>query len=189
MTKPLLIGLTGYAGSGKDTVREILERHHEIDGLAFADPIRDMLSALFDTIGVDSGWMTDRGRKEVPIPEIGASYRTLAQQLGTEWGRAIDPDLWLKIAGAKAAMYQKYDSKGVVISDVRFPNEAAWIKAQGGVIWKIIRPGVEPVRAHASEDLIASLPYDYVIDNSGSIGRLKHAVGVALEYGVEVEHA
>jgi hypothetical protein len=189
MNKPLLIGLTGYAGSGKDTVREILEERHEIDGIAFADPIRDMLSALFDSIGVDNEWMTDRDRKEVPIPEIGASYRTLAQQLGTEWGRAINPDLWLKIAAAKIAMYTKHDSRGVVISDVRFPNEAAWVKAQGGVIWRIIRPGVEPVRAHASEDLIASLPYDYVIDNSDSIDRLKHAVGAALEYGVNVEHA
>lgn len=189
MTKPLLIGLTGYAGSGKDTVREILEHRHEIDGIAFADPIRDMLTALFDTIGVSPEWMTDRDRKEKPIPEIGASYRTLAQQLGTEWGRAIDPDLWLKIAGAKAAMYQRHDSRGVVISDVRFPNEAAWVKAQGGVIWKILRPGVEPVRAHASEDLIASLPYDYVIDNSGSIDQLQHAVAMALEYGVNVEYA
>lgn len=188
MTKPLLIGLTGYAGSGKDTVREILEHRHEIDGLAFADPIRDMLTALFDTCGVDTDWMTDRERKEKPIPEIGASYRTLAQQLGTEWGRAIDPDLWLKIAAAKIAMYRKYDSKGVVISDVRFPNEAAWIKAQGGVIWRIIRPGVEPVRAHASEDMIASLPYDYVIDNRSTIDNLIHATRAALKYGT-VEHA
>lgn len=183
MTKPLLIGLSGLAGSGKDTVREILEQRHEIDGLAFADPMRDMLSALLDTIGVDSNWMTDRDRKEAPIPELGVSYRTMAQQLGTEWGRAIDQDFWLKIAGAKIALYQKYDSKGVVISDVRFPNEAAWIKSAGGVIWKIIRPGIEPVRAHQSEAHINDLPYDYVIDNRGTIDELAHAVSMALSYG------
>lgn len=182
MTKPLLIGLTGVAGSGKDTVREILEERHEIDGLAFADPMRDMLSALLETIGVDSDWMTDRDRKEKPIPELGLSYRTMAQQLGTEWGRALDQDFWLKIAGAKIALYHRYSDKGVVISDVRFPNEAAWIKSEGGIIWKIIRPGVEPVRAHESEALINTLPYDYVIDNRGTIDELAHAVDMALDF-------
>lgn len=187
--KPLLIGLTGYAGSGKDTVREILESHHDLDGLAFADSIREMLAALFDSCGVKTEWMTDRELKEKEIPGLGASYRQLAQELGTAWGRNIHPDFWLKIAASKIAMYRDHGSLGVVISDCRFPNEAAWVKAQGGVIWRIIRPGVEPVRAHASEDLIASLPYDYVIDNSGSIDRLQHAVAMALEYGVKVEHA
>lgn len=185
MTKPLLIGLTGYAGSGKDTVREVLESKHGIDGLAFADPIRDMLTALFDTCGVDPEWMTKRELKEQDIPQIGASYRKLAQLLGTEWGRAIHSDFWLKIAAAKIAMYNEFDSLGSVISDVRFPNEAAWIKGNGGVIWKIIRPGVEPVRAHASEDLIAGLPYDYVIDNRGTIEDLPHAVAMALSYSRE----
>lgn len=184
MSRPFLIGLTGYAGSGKDTVREILVRNHEFDGIAFADPIRDMLGGLFDSCGVSETWMTERELKERDIPALGASYRKLAQTLGTEWGRSIHPEFWLKIAAAKIEMYRGYQCKGVVISDVRFPNEAEWVRAQGGVIWKILRPGVEPVRAHASEDLIASLPYDYVIDNSGSIEGLPHAVEAALEPGL-----
>lgn len=182
MTKPLLIGLTGYAGSGKDTVREILEGKHDLDGLAFADPIRDMLTALLESCGVKTEWMTERHLKEEPIPEIGASYRQMAQQLGTEWGRAINPDFWLKIAAAKIAMYRGFESPGIVISDCRFPNEAQWIKDQGGVIWHILRPGVDPVRAHASEALIKDLPYDYVIDNRGSIDDLIHATACALDY-------
>lgn len=189
MTKPLLIGLTGYAGSGKDTVREILEHRHDLDGLAFADPIRDMLTALFESCGVKTDWITDRSLKEEVIPEFGVSYRQMAQELGTAWGRGLHTDFWLRIAAAKIAMYSKYESPGVVISDVRFPNEAAWVKAQGGVIWRIIRPGVEPVRAHASEDLIASLPYDYVIDNRGTIDNLIHATDAAIVHGVNVEHA
>lgn len=182
MTKPLLIGLTGYAGTGKDTVREILEHRHDLDGLAFADPIRDMLTALLESCGVKTDWMTERDLKEQPIPEIGASYRQMAQQLGTEWGRSIHPDFWLRIAAAKIAMYQKYECPGVVISDVRFPNEAAWIKAHGGVIWRILRPGIDPVRAHASEALIKDLPWDYTIDNRGSIDDLIHATEGAMAY-------
>lgn len=180
MTKPFIIGLTGYAGSGKDTIRGVLENHYDYDGLAFADPIRDMLAALLNSMGLGTEWMTERELKEEPVSGLGLSYRQMAQALGTEWGRALKESLWLDIAKAKIAMYREYDSPGVVISDVRFPNEAAWVKEQGGVIWKILRPGVEPVRAHASEDLIASLPYDYVIDNHGSLDLLPNAVAAAL---------
>jgi hypothetical protein len=176
MTKPRLIGLTGYAGTGKDTVREILEGQYDLDGIAFADPIRDMLGLLLATVGADEGWMTERHLKEVDIPQLGASYRKLAQLLGTEWGRAIDPDFWVRIAAAKVELCKNFDSAGVVISDVRFPNEATWIRSQGGVLWRVIRPGTAPVRSHASEDLIASLQHDYVIDNLGTIDDLDNAV-------------
>ena len=182
MTKPLLIGLTGLAGSGKDTVRECLEVRHGMNGIAFADPIRDMLGALLESCGISDEWMTERHLKEKDIPELGASYRKMAQLLGTEWGRSIDPNFWLKIAEAKVGFINKVDLSGVVISDVRFPNEAAWIQSQGGMIWKVIRPGVEAVRSHASEDLVNSLPYDYVIYNRGSIGDLDEVVDMALDF-------
>lgn len=180
MTKPFLIGLTGYAGSGKDTVRDILQHRHDFDGIAFADPIRDMLTALLESIGLDTSWLTERELKEKPIPGLGLSYRQMAQALGTEWGRTLKESMWLDIAKAKIAMYREYDSQGIVISDVRFPNEAAWVKEQGGVIWRVVRPGIQPVRAHASEDLIATLPCDYVVDNRGSIDDLVVTVGLAL---------
>jgi len=182
MTKPLLIGLTGLAGSGKDTVRGVLERDHDFNGIAFADPIRDMLSALFASCGVSDEWMTERDLKERDIPAIGASYRKMAQMLGTEWGRQIDPNFWLKITEAKVKYINEIDSGAIVISDVRFPNEAEWIQSQGGMIWKIIRPGIESVREHASEALVNQLPYDWVIDNRGSIEELSHAADVALDF-------
>lgn len=182
MTKPRLIGLTGYAGTGKDTVRQILEDQYDLDGMAFADPIREMLSVLLASVGADEIWMTARHLKERDIPQLGMSYRKLAQTLGTEWARALDPDFWVRIAAAKVELCAHYNQAGVVISDVRFPNEAAWIKSRGGVIWRVIRPGTEPVRAHTSEDLIAGLPHDYVIDNRGDFDDLDDAVKAALNY-------
>lgn len=181
---PRLIGLTGYAGTGKDTVRKVLETEFDMDGIAFADPIREMLSMLLSSVGVDDSWMTERHLKEQEIPGIGMSYRKLAQTLGTEWARSLHPDFWVRIAAAKVELCAQYSKAGVVISDVRFPNEVEWIRSRGGVIWKVIRPGTEPVRAHASEDLIATLQYDYVIDNSGSMVQLEQAVQAAIWYGI-----
>ena len=180
MTRPLLIGLTGLAGSGKDTVRSLLEQDHDFDGIAFADPIRDMLGVLFDSMEIPRDWMIERDLKEQDIPSLGVSYRKMAQALGTEWGRALNSNLWLDIAAEKIRVCQQYGNPGVVISDVRFVNEAQWIKSKGGVIWKILRPGLEPVRAHISEQLAAKLPYDYVIDNRGTIDELGHAVTSAV---------
>jgi hypothetical protein len=186
MTKPILIGLTGYAGTGKDTVRSLLEQDHDFDGIAFADPIRDMLGVLLDSMEIPRDWMIERDLKEQDIPSLGVSYRKMAQALGTEWGRALNSDLWLDIAAEKIRVCQQYGNPGVVISDVRFVNEAQWIKAQGGLIWKIIRPDVEPVREHVSEGLIASLPYDYVIDNCSTVENLAMAVDSALAYCLKV---
>jgi hypothetical protein len=182
MTKPLLIGLTGLAGSGKDTVRGLLQARHEFNGIAFADPIRDMLSVLFTSCGVSDDWMTERELKERDIPAIGASYRKMAQMLGTEWGRQIDPNFWLKITEAKVKYINEIDSGAIVISDVRFPNEAEWIQSQGGMIWKIIRPNIDAVREHASEALVNQLPYDWVIDNRGSIEDLGESIEMALDF-------
>lgn len=184
MTK--LIGLTGLAGSGKDTVRGILERHHGYRGMAFADPLRGMLASLLKSAGHSPTWMIDREMKEREIPILGVSYRHLAQTLGTEWGRMVDPDLWVKIAASNIAGAESYEHH--VISDVRFPNEVEWIKKQGGMIVRIVRPDVEPVRSHVSE-AISDLPYDYTILNASTIDNLKMAIGASLSCMRDLEGA
>lgn len=186
MTKPFLIGLTGLAGAGKDTVRNVLAHKHGFEGIAFADPMRNMLTALLETCDISTAYLTERELKERPIPELGVSYRAMAQELGTGWGRALDQDLWLKIAQARVKVCEESSCPGVVISDVRFPNEAAWIKSQGGVVWRIIRPGIEPVRTHESEAHANTLPYDYTILNQGTIDDLIPAVAAGLRYDYKV---
>lgn len=167
-TMPRIIGLTGTAGSGKDTVRRMLEEHHGYAGFAFADPIRSMIGALLSDIGAGPEWMSDRLLKEGTIPALGTSYRHLAQTLGTEWGRSIEPEFWLRIASARLDAMQDRGLRHFVISDVRFLNESAWIKLLGGEVWRIDRPSAEPVRLHASE-LISHINPDRVIDNSGTV--------------------
>jgi hypothetical protein len=51
------------------------------------------------------------------------------------------------------------------ISDVRFDNEAKWVREQGGVIWKISRHGLASVRHHSSENGVDVDPADLLILN------------------------
>lgn len=180
---PPIIGLTGLAGSGKDSVRAVLEQHG-YTGLAFADPIRAMVRALFESAGISLLHMTARHLKEEPIPQLGFSYRQLAQTLGTEWGRALGQDIWVKLATARMdeLLGATFGPVQFVISDVRFPNEAALIRSRGGQIWHVVRPGVERVRAHESEAHALAIPADYTILNDSTLDALHGTVQRALEW-------
>lgn len=176
-----LIGLVGPAGAGKDTVREILVRSHDYTGLAFADPLRAMLRPLIERFVDGTGpvktahwYMMDRLGKETEIPGMGASYRHLAQTLGTEWAhQCIGRNFWIRCA--EAALQQDIERRVVsrlVFSDVRFQSEADWIRQRGGVLWRIDRPQAAPVREHVSESAGQLIECDLTLDNSGCINEL-----------------
>lgn len=180
--KTTLIGLCGPAGAGKDTVRSILQEEHGFEGLAFADPVRDMARALLAHV-YSEHVVHRRDLKESPVPVLNASYRQIAQTLGTEWGRnTIRSTLWIDIAMAKVRLMAARGQQRVVISDVRFPDEMEAVRAAGGSIWAVMRPGVEPVREHVSESLARDAVHfaDRVVCNAGSMDDLRAAVAMAL---------
>lgn len=179
---PLLIGLIGNAGAGKDTVAAFLEDEHAFERIGFADPMLDMVLALFNAAGVDGAWAIERSLKELATPVLGVSYRRLAQTLGTQWGReTITADLWLRIAGH--ALHQcRLQQHSVVVSDVRFANEAAWIKAQGGVLVRVQRHGLQPVAPHVSETELAGIAHDHHLDNNGSLAALFDQVDELIDH-------
>jgi hypothetical protein len=98
----------------------------------------------------------------------------LAQRRGTEWGRSIDPNFWVKVAAASMAEVMNIKGPDVVfvISDVRFDNEAQWVKDHGGVIWHIHRPAAQAVAAHQSENGIRPELVDLNILNNNSLSDL-----------------
>lgn len=173
-----LIGLTGKAGSGKDTVGTILCRSYNMYPSAFASPLKSALRAM----GFPEP--EDRNAKEAVIPGFAFSWRELAQTLGTEWGRARDPDLWLKLCMAKADDTINNLGHKVVITDVRFENEAAAIRERGGQIWHITgREGqmFGATKAHASEAGVQVAKGDKVIVNSGTLVELADLVDELME--------
>ena len=79
----MLIGITGPAFSGKDTIaNHLCLTHGYFTCEAFADPLRDGLSALFGLFPHHF----DAKHKETVIEWIGKSPRELLQTLGTQWG-------------------------------------------------------------------------------------------------------
>lgn len=173
-TAPLLIGLTGRAGAGKSTVAAYLEDQYGCCEIAFADPIVNMLGALLADANISGAWMTERALKELPTP-LGFSYRHLAQTLGTEWGRGLAPDFWVRVAALRVQALQA-GGDNVVISDVRFHNEAAFIQAHGGVVVRVLRQDLPHVRPHASEAQVDHLPATTELLNFGSLATLHDQV-------------
>ena len=164
-----LIGIAGRARSGKDTVANFIIAAVGGYRYSFADPIRAMLAPL----GIDMADPYWHARKEEPIPALGVSPRRMMQTLGTEWGRnLINPDLWLVMAHQRLLR----NGPGMVISDVRFENEAAWIRKHGGRIIHVIRPEAKAVEAHASEDGIEMQDTDARLFNSGTLEELQLSV-------------
>ena len=178
MTRPVLIGLTGYAGTGKDTVRALLEEHG-YHGFAFADPMRVMVRAMVDAGGFDARFLERRELKEEPIPFLGFSYRELMQTLG-DWGRGLAPDFWVRHASAYLADVMPQTFGSFVVSDVRFINEATWVRNQGGVIWRVHRDLAGPVREHVSESEQDDIKPSLTIHNNGSLDDLRTTVRGAL---------
>lgn len=167
MTK-LLIGLTGAARSGKTTAAKHLASTHGLLHYALAQPLKQMLAQGFNL----SDAHLEGALKEQPLAWLGKSPRELMQLLGTEWGRSmVHSDLWLLLAA------QNLDSlanclpgaAGFVISDLRFENEATWLRQRGGVVVHIQRPDAEAVRGHSSEAGIEIRDNDLVIHNEGEL--------------------
>jgi hypothetical protein len=170
----MLVGVTGPAASGKDTVADYLHDQYGFERVSFAAPIYRALSAMLRVPEAD---LRDRAKKERDLDIIGRSPRELLQTLGTEWGRdTVRNDFWLLLALREIERHRRAGAPGVVITDVRFGNEANFVRGQGGQVWHIQRPGTPAVRAHSSEIGVAVLGCDRGLLNDGPIAALCNRV-------------
>lgn len=159
----MIVGLTGRKGCGKSSVAKIFRDRLGYEILSFASPIKDMLRVL----GLGDAELFDPVIKEIPLDEYGKSPRELMQILGTEFGRElICQNIWV------TALEKRIDRNlNYVIDDVRFPNEAAMIHANGGKVVRVVRPDSDDqaaLDAHVSETGLDSEQIDYELSNVSS---------------------
>lgn len=183
----MLIGLSGKAGSGKSTVTRYLN-DKGFGTRKLAGPLKAMIAALLEQQGVSPETTPDyiEGHlKEIPTVYLGGrSPRYAMQTLGTEWGRGlISENFWVD-----AAMKQIGDGDGnLVVDAVRFPNEALAIRRAGGVVVNVVRPSLDPVEAHQSEDALADFAFNYVIYNDSTMDRLHQRIETMLRWVEQYE--
>ena len=187
-----VIGLTGYARSGKDTAVSFLVEKGFVR-VSFADALREAALALdpiipleFEASGSVSPFTACMRLSELVAgegweraKEFSEVRRTL-QRIGTEAGRDIHGiDCWVNIAADKASRALEA-GKSVAFSDVRFSNElaaivrlAGWYDAECS-IYRISRKGVGPINNHSSD--IIDLKWDGEIHNDSDIETFRQQV-------------
>lgn len=172
-----VIGIAGRAKSGKDTVADFLKEYCHFKSTAFAEPIRAGMRAI---LGLEDKHF-QHPDKEVVLEQFGKSPREMMQTLGTQWGReCVNKDLWLILAGSKIKAHQDA-GYNVAVTDVRFANEADYIRRQGGTIWHISRDVAGTPHTHESEAGISFVEGDSAIDNNGTLDYLYHQIRKLLE--------
>jgi hypothetical protein len=191
-TVPKIIGVCGRKRHGKDTVGQFLIdlNPHETFRTAFADTLKETAQSLY---GLTYEQMYGSEEvKEAVLPRWGLSPRQILQRLGTDVARSIHPDTWIRatldnIVQVDRPFKRLHDGKFStysaecrpslwIITDVRFPNEADAIRAAGGFVVKVIRPGISSVDEHPSETQVDHVAADYTIMNEGTLDELRAQV-------------
>ena len=174
-----LIGLSGRRGSGKDTFLALLNQQLRALGeapryapMALADPLKDMAAVL---TGDDPADFRSQGGKAGYLPAFGMSRGELLQKLGTDCLRVgLMDDVWIRSLHARRQGVGR-----VAVTDVRFPNEADYIRAEGGVLIRLegnprglAGDGTRDDQHPSETSLDDYADFDIVVRNNGSLERL-----------------
>jgi len=171
-----IIGFTGSKGSGKSTAAEAL--FDNAIQVNFADPLKDMFEKI---IPYRVLYGNSQERDTHYVQDTKATARKALQNVGIAM-RELDPDFWVKLWAKKVeAIKRQYPLNPKVykfwtIGDVRFENEAKYIRDLGGCIIHIHRPNSSENDNHVSELALPDIYVDVTVENNGSIKQLHQKV-------------
>lgn len=156
----ILIGLAGKAGVGKTTIAQCFVKWGYVQ-LSYATPLKTALAVL---TGLPIEHFIDSELKEIKIPGLDISPRTLMQKIGTECIRnMIHPNFWIwKMRHSISA----HSDRDIIIDDIRFENEAQLIRNNGGIVIHLTRSFISPTKhtKHKSERPLEHYKNDIIIN-------------------------
>lgn len=140
----MILGVTGFIGSGKDTVADYLCTFHGFKRISFAASLKDAISSIFgwDRELLEGSTKTSREWREQKDEwwsnrlNMEVTPRKVLQYWGTEVCRnSFHQDIW--VASVENKLRQTKDN--IVITDCRFANEVKALKSVGAITMRINR--------------------------------------------------
>jgi dephospho-CoA kinase len=167
----MVIGLTGKKGCGKDTVGDYLVRKYGFERMAFADALKQVCQTVFD---LTMEQMTDTIKKEQMDERWDTTPRHLMQIVGTQLFRDkltecfphLKGSIWVGIIKQKILR----SSKNIVLTDVRFENEAEMVRQFNGKLIQITRTDNNQSDKHVSENI--HIQTNYMLENNQTVEEL-----------------
>ena len=190
-----IIGLSGAKRSGKSVVAQYLIDNYNYHEYAFAMPLKNALNAIFQF----SPEQLHGNKKEEVDKYWGVSPRELMQSVGTdlfrnELGRVCknfgsSNDIWVRcferwVQTIHDNSEQQQKNINIVVSDIRFENEANKVRELGGIIINIKRnTDINQYSQHESENNKNSLSkyFNYEIENNSSKEELYEKIKKIIE--------
>ena len=131
------IALVGNAGSGKDTVSNIISsQYKDTFSVAFADELKRMCAEMINDIArsyeIPNVWFPIYSHSQNDSKDL---LRPLWQWFGTDLIRNKFPNYWINRLAVR--INSNGYSKNIVITDCRFENEAEWARENGFFIAKL----------------------------------------------------
>lgn len=194
----MLVGVVGFIGSGKGVIGDRLVERYGYFKEAFANPLKDSVSLIFDWDRKMLEGDTDESRKwreekdEYWSKVIGRTItpRLALQLFGTECIRDVfHQNVW---SASLISRISKHPDKDFVVTDTRFRNEIKAIRDAGGIVIRVKR-GEDPVWFDAmiaynngSEDVTLQRTIEQMKDG-GLIPHVSETdwIGARVDYEIE----
>ena len=205
----MIVGISGKARSGKDTFAEMLAAELNKGAyppfvmMAFANELKLKCQKAFD-LTYEQLWGDD---KEVPderyfkpetvsncglgqssLPNRHWTAREIMQDFGAFY-RTIDRQFWIKNL-FRVAEEKEYTN--VIVTDVRYRNEADYILKNGGFVVRVERENKDDVHnmSHPSEvELDDYGRFDFTVQNHWGLEELKESAKDVKRFLMDSEKA